>query len=50
MPLTKKGRRIRSAMERFYGKKKGKEVFYGSERKGILEGVTKKPRKKRSKK
>jgi hypothetical protein len=43
MPLTKKGKKIRKAMMKFYGKKKGKRVFYASEEKGILgKGVVKK--------
>ena len=42
MPLTKKGMKIRRAMEKYYGKKKGKAVFYASENKGSLgEGVVK---------
>jgi hypothetical protein len=42
MPLNKKGLKIRQAMEKFYGKKKGEEVFYASENKGTIKGVTKK--------
>jgi len=34
MPLTKKGKT--------YGKKKGAQVFYASERKGSIKGVAKK--------
>jgi hypothetical protein len=45
MPLTKKGMKIREAMEKFYGKKKGDEVFYASENKGNIKGVTKKKKK-----
>lgn len=41
MPLNKKGLKIRAAMEKFYGKKKGKAVFYASENKGNIKGVTK---------
>lgn len=41
MPLTKKGRKIKSAMIKHYGKKKGKQVFYASENKGSIKGVTK---------
>jgi hypothetical protein len=42
MPLTKKGLKIRAAMEKFYGKEKGKAVFYASENKGNIKGVAKK--------
>jgi hypothetical protein len=42
MPLNKKGPKIRSAMEKFYGKKQGDPVFYASENKGTIKGVTKK--------
>lgn len=42
MPLNKKGLKIREAMQKFYGKKKGKEVFYASENKGNIKGVIKK--------
>jgi len=46
MPLTKKGMKIRGAMEKYYGKKKGKAVFYASENKGSLgEGVVKESRR-----
>ena len=46
MPLTKKGLKIRAAMEKFYGKKQGDSVFYASENKGNITGVTKKKKKK----
>ena len=39
MPLTTKGRKIKSAMIKQYGKEKGKQVFYASERKGTIKGV-----------
>lgn len=45
MPLTKKGEKIKKAMEHEYGKKKGDAVFYASEKKGTIKGVTKSPRK-----
>lgn len=45
MPLTKKGLKIRAAMEKFYGKKQGDAVFYASENKGTIKGVTKKKKK-----
>ena len=33
MPLTEKGKKIKTAMMKSYGGKKGKQVFYASERK-----------------
>lgn len=45
MPLNKKGLKIRQAMEKFYGKKEGDKVFYASENKGTIKGVTKKKKK-----
>lgn len=39
MPLTSKGAKVLSAMERQYGAKKGKSVFYASINKGKLKGV-----------
>ena len=39
MPLTKKGKKIMSAMLQQYGKKKGKSVFYASKNKGTIKGV-----------
>ena len=47
MPLTKKGRKIKAAMRKQYGAKKGEQVFYASENKGVIKGVHKKKRKKR---
>ncbi len=41
MPLNKKGREIKSAMKKEYGAKKGEKVFYASENKGSIKGVTK---------
>jgi hypothetical protein len=41
MPLTDKGSKILNAMEKEYGEKKGKSVFYASENKGKLHGVHK---------
>lgn len=46
MPLTKKGVKIREKMEEFYGKEQGDKVFYASENKGTIKGVTKKKKKK----
>lgn len=45
MPLTKKGEKIKSAMEKEYGAKKGKAVFYASENAGKIKGVAKKAKK-----
>jgi len=45
MPLTKKGAKIKGAMQEQYGKKKGEEVFYASKNKGKITGVDK-PKKK----
>jgi hypothetical protein len=42
MPLTKKGTKIKKAMEKQYGKEKGKQVFYASENKGVIKGIKKK--------
>lgn len=41
MPLNKKGKKIKSAMQKEYGAKKGAKVFYASENKGTIKGVTK---------
>jgi hypothetical protein len=43
MPLNAKGEKIKSAMTKQYGEKKGEQVFYASENKGTIKGVTKKP-------
>ena len=42
MPLTKKGQKIKKAMEKQYGKERGDRVFYAAENKGTLKGVAKK--------
>jgi hypothetical protein len=47
MPLNAKGRRIKGKMEQAYGKKKGDSIFYASENKGTIKGVTKAKRGKR---
>lgn len=41
MPLTKKGAKIKKAMNKTYGKEKGKQVFYASANKGSIKGVHK---------
>ena len=48
MPLTKKGKKIKKAMMKEYGSKKGEQVFYASENKGTITGVEeRKPKHKR---
>ena len=42
MPLTKKGEKIKAAMKKEYGAKKGEQVFYATENKGKIKGVVKK--------
>ena len=42
MPLTTKGKKIKKSMEKTYGKKKGKKVFYASINKGKVKGAEKK--------
>lgn len=41
MPLNKKGKKIKRAMVKEYGKKKGEQVFYASENAGKFGGITK---------
>lgn len=41
MPLTKKGEKIKRAMQKQYGKDKGRAVFYAAENKGTIQGVKK---------
>ena len=41
MPLTTKGSKIKSAMTKKYGEKKGEQVFYASANKGTIKGVEK---------
>ena len=45
MPETKKGKKIKRAMQKHYGKKKGKRVFYASANKGTITGVHKEKKK-----
>lgn len=47
MPLSKKGNKIMKSMEKTYGKKKAKEVFYASANAGKITGVHK-PKKRRT--
>lgn len=46
MPLNAKGKRIQKAMVKFYGEKKGKEVFYAMIKEKKLADVEVKPKKK----
>lgn len=46
MPLTKRGKKIKAAMTKEYGKEKGERVFYATENKGKIKGVTKRIKKK----
>lgn len=46
MPETPKGKKIKKAMQKQYGKKKGTSVFYASANKGTITGVHRKKRKK----
>ena len=39
MPLTAKGKKIKTAMEKQYGKKRGESVFYASINKGKVKGA-----------
>jgi hypothetical protein len=39
MPLTKKGKKIKTAMKKQYGAKKGEQVFYASQQKGTITGT-----------
>jgi len=50
MPLTKKGKKIKAAMQKpesegGYGKKKGEQVFYASQNAGTITGTHKKKKK-----
>ena len=46
MPLTPKGQKIKSAMTKKYGEKKGEDIFYASANKGTIKGVAKKQKLK----
>jgi hypothetical protein len=46
VPLTKKGAKIKRAMTKTYGKKKGTSVFYGSINAGTIKGAHKRRRRK----
>jgi len=42
MPLTTKGKKIKKSMEKTYGKKTAKKVFYASINKGKIKGAERK--------
>jgi len=46
MPLTKKGKKIKSAMTEQYGAKKAEQVFYASKNAGKITGVDKAKKKR----
>lgn len=48
MPLTKKGRKIKSAMQEHYGAEKGEQVFYASQNAGKISGTHKTKKKRKS--
>jgi len=48
MPLTKKGRKVKSSMMRQYGKGRGERIFYASEKKGTVKDVAKSTRGRKS--
>jgi len=48
MPLTEKGKKIKAAMVKEYGKDKGDQVFYATENKGKIKGVVKPKSKKKN--
>jgi hypothetical protein len=46
MPLTKKGKKIQSAMEKTYGSaKKAKQVLFASKNAGKISGIDRKKKK-----
>lgn len=46
MPLTPKGKKIKKAMTKQYGPKKGKKVYHASQNKGTITGTHKGRKKK----
>lgn len=46
MPLTKKGKAVKKAFTKEYGKKKGEEIFYATENKRKIKGLVKGKKKK----
>lgn len=49
MPLTAKGKKIKSKMKKFYGEEKGEKVFYASANEGKIRGVEGKKKKTKKK-
>lgn len=47
MPLTKKGKKIKAAMKKTYGSKKGEKIFYATENKDKIKGIVKGKRRKK---
>lgn len=47
MPMTKKGKAIKKAMQDTYGEMKGERVFYASQNKGVIKGTHRKSKGKR---
>jgi len=47
MPLTSKGKKIKRAMRKQYGKNRGEGVFHASANKGTISGVEKGGRRRR---
>lgn len=45
MPLTAKGKKIRKALTKEYGAKKGESIFYAMRNAGKIVGVERKRRK-----
>ena len=45
MPLNAKGKKIKAAMSKQYGKEAGTRVFYAAENKGTIKGVKKEKKK-----
>jgi hypothetical protein len=45
MPLTAKGKKIKAAMTKQYGKERGERVFYATEAKGTVKDLAKKEKK-----
>ena len=46
MPLSRKGAKIKRAMAKTYGKKKGAQVFYASVNAGKIKGAKKRSKKR----
>lgn len=44
MPLTKKGKKIKRALQAEYGKKAGERVLYAMENKGKVKGIARRRR------